>query len=93
MRVPGRRNGSLEMFLDPNAANPHQEPCLSYGEETAVGSVFYSDRSAVDNPDGTRGYLCSECSAHVRSAGHREGLSEVRRLGGLMAIGISATRH
>jgi hypothetical protein len=81
------------MAADSNQANPHLEPCLSCGEETAIGSVFYSDRSAVDRPDGTRGYLCSACSARLRSAGYHEGLSEVRRLAGLMAIGISATRH
>ena len=57
------------MIIDPDELNPHQEPCLMCGEETAVGSVFFSDRHAAQRPDGTRGFLCSEC---VR-AGPREG--------------------
>jgi len=58
------------MTIDPNESNPHEEPCLSCGEETAVGSVFFSDRSAAKLPDGTRGYLCSECVRRIRAAGH-----------------------
>jgi hypothetical protein len=79
------------MINHPDENNPHDEPCISCGEETAAGSVFFWDRHTVDKPDGTRSYLCSLCAA--RAHAHYEGLSEVRRLGGMMAIGIAATRH
>jgi hypothetical protein len=79
------------MIIDTGESNPHEEPCLACGEETAIGSVFFSDRHTVDNPDGTCTYLCSLCAE--RAHAHDEGLSEVRRLGGMMAIGIAATRH
>lgn len=45
------------------------EPCAVCGEETAVGSMFFSDRHAVEKTDGTRAYLCGPCNARVRSAG------------------------
>jgi len=44
------------MIIDPSEANPNIEPCLACGEETAVGSVFYSDRHPAESKDGTRGY-------------------------------------
>lgn len=49
--------------------NVHAEPCLECGEETAVGSYFFSDRDEVELPNGTRGYLCSECANRIRTAG------------------------
>ena len=61
------------MIIDLDEVNPHVEPCLSCGEETAAGSIFYSDRHEVELKDGTRGYLCSECVRRIRSAGHRQG--------------------
>jgi CRISPR/Cas system-associated protein Cas10 (large subunit of type III CRISPR-Cas system) len=60
------------MTKDPDEANKHDEPCLSCGEETAVGSFFYSDRHEAQLPDGTRGFLCSECVKRVRAHGHEE---------------------
>src|SRR5882762_11436367 len=45
-----------------------EEPCLACGEETAVGSVFYSDRLVVTHDDSSSAYLCSLCSARVRSS-------------------------
>jgi DNA-directed RNA polymerase subunit RPC12/RpoP len=59
------------MTIDPNESNPHEEPCLSCGEETA-------DRSAAKLPDGTRGYLCSECVRRIRAAGHIEVTGDAR---------------
>lgn len=40
--------------LSPTTAGhePPTEPCASCGEETAVGSVFFSDRHAVELADG-----------------------------------------
>lgn len=70
------------MIIDPDEANPHQEPCLMCGEETAVGSVFFSDRHAAELPDGTAGFICSECVARVRARAHREGISDERLVEG-----------
>ena len=47
--------------------NPHEEPCVSCGEETAIGSVFFSDRHEGTMPDGRRAFLCSECQKPVRA--------------------------
>ena len=60
------------MNIDPGEPNRHEEPCLSCGEETVVGSFFYSDRHAAQLPDGTRGFLCSECVKRIRAHGHHE---------------------
>ena len=45
-----------------------REPCLGCGEETAVGSIFFSDRHTVEHSDGTRAYLCTLCDARIRSS-------------------------
>ena len=45
-----------------------REPCVGCGEETAVGSVFFSDRETVERSDGTRTYLCTLCDARIRSS-------------------------
>ena len=74
------------MIIDLDEQNPHQEPCLGCGEETAVGSVFYSDRREAVAPDGTRGYLCSECVRTLREKGHHEGLSESRSVEGSVIV-------
>ena len=60
---------------------PSTEPCLGCGEETAVGSVFFSDRRIVERADG-RMYLCSLCDAAVRLSrrGRRLTDEEVRNL-------------
>jgi hypothetical protein len=72
------------MIIEPDEINPHQEPCLGCGEETAVGSVFFSDRHVVEDPDGLRAYLCSACVARIRAAGHHEGLTDVQAV--VMAV-------
>jgi hypothetical protein len=69
-------------------ANPHEEPCVGCGEETAVGSVFFSDRHVVEDPNGTRAYLCSVCIARIRAAGHHEALTSMSDLSNLYAIGL-----
>jgi len=57
-------------------ASNAQEPCVGCGEETAVGSVFFSDRRAIDRSDGVRVFLCSECQAAAHHARKGEPLSE-----------------
>lgn len=69
------------MIVESGAESPHLEPCLICGEETAVGSVFFSDRREAVLPDGTRGFLCSECIRRLRAKGRSE-VSEERLLEG-----------
>jgi hypothetical protein len=38
------------------------------GEETATGAVFYSDRRAIDDPNGHPAYLCALCDERVRTS-------------------------
>ena len=52
------------------------EPCLVCGEETAVGSVFYSDRWNVSRDDGSTSCLCSLCGAHVGSSARGKRLTD-----------------
>ena len=66
------------MMNDPNESKRHEEPCLKCGEETAVGSFFYSDRRAAQLPDGPPGFLCSECVRRIRAAGHHEAMTDER---------------
>jgi alpha-D-ribose 1-methylphosphonate 5-phosphate C-P lyase len=67
----------------------HDEPCLVCGEETAVGSVFFFDRRVVEDPDGTRAYLCSSCIARIRAAGHHEALNNATSVGEVALIGLN----
>jgi len=78
MWASGPAESERDMTTEPGGSNPHQEPCLKCGEETSVGSIFYSDRDVAQLPDGTRGYLCSECVQHLRASGHIEGQSDMR---------------
>lgn len=65
------------------------------GEETAVGSVFYSDRHTIKHPDGRRNYLCTLCDERVRSARTGKRLTDdaVRDLdaNGVLAIYMTIT--
>jgi ribosomal protein S14 len=68
-----------------------REPCIGCGEETAIGSTFYSDRRVVDRPDGTRIHLCSLCGQRAAAQHRKKQLTdeEVRILaqsGSLMDI-------
>jgi CRISPR/Cas system-associated protein Cas10 (large subunit of type III CRISPR-Cas system) len=71
------------------------DPCAVCGEETAVGSVFYSDRHLIEHADGRRSYLCTLCDERVRSsrAGNRLTDDEVRDLdaNGVLAIYMTLT--
>jgi hypothetical protein len=56
------------------------EPCVGCGEETASGTIFYSDRHQVERTDGTHSFLCSLCDSRIRAAddGRRLTDEEVR---------------
>ena len=53
-----------------------EEPCVGCGEETVAGSVFFSDRRAIDRSDGVRVYLCSDCQSKAHRARKGEPLSD-----------------
>ena len=54
---------------DPYMTTPEAaEPCSGCGEETAAGSVFFSDRHAIEQADGRRAYLCALCDSRIRSS-------------------------
>ena len=44
-----------------------REPCLACGEETAAGSVFYSDRRTIERRNESPTYLCVLCDARLRA--------------------------
>jgi len=66
------------------------EPCAVCGEETAIGSLFYSDRHTVEHTVGGRTYLCTLCDERVRAAwpGKRPTDQEMREIdpNGMWAI-------
>lgn len=57
------------------------EPCISCGEDTGIGSVFFSDRHTVERPGETTAHLCTLCNARIRASGKGRRLTdeEVRR--------------
>jgi hypothetical protein len=85
--APSKCKWENEMSDDVEAKQP-EEPCIGCGEDTAVGSVFFSDRKVVEDPDGRRAYVCSLCVARIRSAGHHESLNSLQDLSNLYAIGL-----
>jgi len=56
------------MVKQADAASSTQEPCVSCGEETAAGSVFFSDRLEIPRDGQPDGFLCSACNARIRAA-------------------------
>ncbi|MFN2483354.1 MAG: hypothetical protein ABR509_00255 [Candidatus Limnocylindria bacterium] len=73
-----------------------KEPCRRCGEETAVGSVFFSARRRIELSDGTAAYLCGVCDARIATpSGQRWTDDEVRRAvegGSLATISIARER-
>ena len=45
-----------------------QEPCISCGEETAVGSVFFSDRLRIPRDGRPDAFVCGLCDARIRGS-------------------------
>jgi hypothetical protein len=73
------------VIIEPESVNPHQEPCLVCGEETAVGSIYYSDRHEAEGADGKKFFLCSECLARGRSRATGEHMTEREVVQAVMA--------
>jgi hypothetical protein len=61
---------------------PPSEPCLNCGEETAIGSAFFSDRTRIDLDGEQVAYLCSLCDSGLRASRKGKPLTdeEVRNL-------------
>ena len=71
----GLKRGLRDVLHGPVAApapSDAAEPCAACGDETAVGSVRYSDRHDVVLADGSRTYLCGECHQRARVSKGRE---------------------
>jgi hypothetical protein len=58
------------------SAGTTREPCLVCGEETAVGSAFYSDRRVVDGSDGSRTFVCTSCVQRAVARRHGRRLTD-----------------
>jgi hypothetical protein len=52
------------------------EPCFSCGEDTGVGSVFFSDRHTVEPSARPPTYLCTLCNSRVRLSGRGKRLTD-----------------
>jgi CRISPR/Cas system-associated protein Cas10 (large subunit of type III CRISPR-Cas system) len=86
MRV--RENGEVAM-TDRLIFNPvKEEPCVSCGEETAIGSVFFSDRREATAPDGSRYFVCSECLKRVTNREQLVDLDDPDLYRSLTALGM-----
>jgi hypothetical protein len=86
-----RATGAGRPGTEVESGLPKRQPCAGCGEETAAGSIFFSDRRTVERPDGPPLHLCVLCDAHLRSRGRRRQLTddEVRilvRSGALLDI-------
>jgi hypothetical protein len=64
------------MSNHPEEPNPHEQPCAACGEETAIGSVFWSDRFEGTTPEGKRFFVCSECRKPVKQGHHYVDMSD-----------------
>ena len=88
----GRMPNAWEVLMSGTERITSAEPCLSCGEETAIGSCFFSDRHRVDLEAGAIRYLCAECVKRARlvAMGARDGqmLSSTYALPYLMMGGV-----
>jgi hypothetical protein len=55
-----------------------KEPCVVCGEETGIGSPYYSSRRAVVSK-GAEAFLCSDCEARSHPGRRHELTDEQRR--------------
>ncbi len=90
--MPRRIGGHVSPLASPSAHEKLREPCVACGEDTSVGSVFFSDRHVVELRDGASTFVCSLCDARMRSQhrGRRLTDDEVRQIvqdGTVIALG------
>jgi hypothetical protein len=56
------------MATNEGAGPTASEACAGCGEETATGSVFYSDRREIDRQDGSHAFLCTLCDQRIAAS-------------------------
>jgi hypothetical protein len=70
--------------------NEAAEPCVSCGEETAVGSPLFSGRRRIEKLPASAVFLCEVCDAQIAATRSGKPLTDdqVRRFvdGGSMAM-------
>ena len=57
------------------------EGCAGCGEETAIGSAFYSNRRQIDLEDGSPAFVCADCDGRIAASrrGSRTTEGELRQ--------------
>ena len=53
-----------------------REACAGCGEETAIGSAFYSDRRQIDLKDGGHAFICPGCDQRIAASRRGSRMSE-----------------
>jgi hypothetical protein len=53
-----------------------REACAGCGEETATGSVFYSDRRQVELQEAGQAFVCSPCDQRVAASRRGKPMSD-----------------
>jgi NMD protein affecting ribosome stability and mRNA decay len=74
-----------------------KEPCVVCGDETMIGSPYFSSRRQVAGPGAAAAFLCSDCEARSHpSRRHELSDEERRRLNEhalMFGIAFNATGH
>lgn len=74
-----------------------KEPCVVCGEETRIGSPYFSSRRQTVAKDGAAVFLCSDCEARSHPSRRHELRDEERRQldehGLIFGIAFNATGH
>jgi len=52
----------------PEPVSSAREPCAGCGEETAVGSIFFSDRLTIPRQGRSPDFVCTLCESRIRAA-------------------------
>jgi hypothetical protein len=68
------------MARNVNGGQGSGEACLGCGEDTAVGSAFYSDRREIARSDGSAAFICTLCDQRFAASrsGRRMSDAELR---------------
>ncbi len=63
-----RRIAGHVRTISPVVGDRPRELCAVCGEDTSVGSVFFSDRQVIELRDGSSTFICALCDALLRAA-------------------------
>jgi hypothetical protein len=53
-----------------------REACAGCGEETGIGSAFYSDRRQIDLKDGSHAFICTDCDQRIAASRRGQPMTE-----------------